>query len=40
MKALSASSKLVIGYALEGGFILLKKNGTLVPARSVTRGKL
>lgn len=40
MKALSASSKLVIGYAFEGGFVYLKKKGTLSPARSVSRGKI
>ena len=39
MKVLSASSKLVIGYALEGGFVYLKK-GTLTPTKAIKRGKL
>lgn len=39
MKVLSASSKLVIGSALEGGFVYLK-NGTLTPNKMIRRGKL
>jgi hypothetical protein len=39
MKVLSASSKLVIGSAFEGGFVYLKK-GTLTPNKVIRRGKL
>jgi hypothetical protein len=31
MKVLTASSHLVIGYALEEGSVILKKRGTLTP---------
>jgi hypothetical protein len=31
MKVLTASSHLVIGYALEEGFVILKKRGTVAP---------
>lgn len=39
MRVISASSKLVIGSALEGGFVYLKK-GTLTPKKVIRRGKL
>lgn len=39
MKVLSASSKLVVGSALEGGFVYLKK-GILTPNKVIRRGKL
>ncbi|GAM14087.1 hypothetical protein SAMD00020551_2234 [Mesobacillus selenatarsenatis SF-1] len=39
MKVLSASSKFVIGSALEGGFVYLKK-GILTPNKLIRRGKL
>jgi hypothetical protein len=39
MKILSASSKLVVGSALEGGFVYLKK-GILTPNKVIRRGKL
>jgi hypothetical protein len=39
MRVLSASSKFVIGSALEGGFVYLKK-GILTPNKVIRRGKL
>lgn len=39
MKVLSASSKIVIGSALEGGFVYLKR-GTLTPSKVIKLGKL
>ena len=39
MKVLSASSKLIIGSAFEGGFVYLKK-GTFTPNKVIRRGKL
>ncbi len=39
MKVLAASSKFVIGSALEGGFVYLKK-GILTPNKVIRRGKL
>ncbi|MGA9228265.1 MAG: hypothetical protein WB217_18090 [Mesobacillus sp.] len=39
MKILSASSKLIFGSELEGGFVYLKK-GFLTPNKVIRRGKL
>ncbi|CAM3736466.1 hypothetical protein [Mesobacillus zeae] len=39
MKVLTASSKLVYGYALERGFVYLKR-GTLSPSKIVSSGRI